>query len=191
MDRPEPLAARARSEGVDFPILAMRGGQNTKPAEQRRREGNPGKRAIPEPTKIGARKAPKMPATPPEEAKRAWRQIVPLLDGAKEVREADLPELEALCTAVARMRQARKALKKHGSLFTTGSTGQLVEHPALKVERDAMKEIARFGERFGLDPMARTRLGSGGERGKDMGDDMAGRIGESPRRLSLVEGGQG
>jgi P27 family predicted phage terminase small subunit len=126
-----------------------------------------------------------MPASLPEPAKAIWRQLVPPLAEANMLRDVDVAALEALCVQVARMRQARKALAAHekrtGSIYTTGSTGQLVEHPALATERNAAAQIMRWTERFGLDPMARTRLGNLGQEGKTLEKDITASIGQSPR----------
>lgn len=151
-------------------------------------------REIPEPARVGEVGAPRMPQGLPEAAKAVWRSLVPELEASGLLRRVDALALEMLCVAAARARQARRELerhvRRHKSVYTTGSMGQLVEHPALGTERAYAREIARWCERFGLDAAARSRLGLAGEAGRRPEDDIAGRIGPSPR-LTAIDGGRG
>jgi phage terminase small subunit len=95
-------------------------GRKPKPVEVKRREGNPGRRPLPEPVLIGGRAAPRMPSHLPQRAKTAWRQIVPRLDEVGMLDRVDGPALEALCVQVAIMRQATAEIAELDSLVTTG-----------------------------------------------------------------------
>jgi P27 family predicted phage terminase small subunit len=134
-------------------------GRKPKPVEVRRREGNPGRRPLPEPVLIGGRAAPRMPSYLPRRAKTAWRQIVPRLDEVGMLDRVDGPALEALCVQVAIMRQATAEIADLDSLVTLGSKGQPVPHPLLPVLASAQNAVRQWTERFGLDPSTRTRLG--------------------------------
>jgi len=61
-------------------------------------------------------------------------------------------------TLYARYIQARKIIAKDG-LLAIGSSGQFVEHPAVKIERNSMKMFLTAAEQYGIGPVARTRLG--------------------------------
>ena len=68
----------------------------------------------------------------PQDAQRAWDLIVPPLE---RLGVLDGPALEAMCLMYARASMAGRLLAEQGPL-TTGSTGQLVAHPAVQIERD-------------------------------------------------------
>lgn len=123
-----------------------------------------------------------------------WKSIVPLLEQAGLLRSCDGFALEALCLTVARLHQARRELQTHlrksRSLYVRGSTHNLVEHPALATERACLKELARWCDRFGLDPASRVRLGAAGELGRSPADEISNTIGQAPR-LQAIEGGRG
>lgn len=167
-------------------------GRKPKPAAQKRREGNPGKRAIAEDAKVGKPGKPAMPAGLPTESQTAWRQICKVLEDSNMLRTADASAIEAFAIAIGRGRIARKELAayrgKHKSIYTTGSTGQLVEHPALGTERQAMKEVRYWTDYFGFNPSARQRLGAGGEKGRDVNKAVADKIGKPPALKALPGG---
>lgn len=81
-------------------------GRKAKPVELKRRQGNPGRRPLPEPVLIGGRAAPRMPAYLPARAKATWRQIVLRLAEVGMLDAVDGPALEALCVNVGLMREA-------------------------------------------------------------------------------------
>lgn len=131
-----------------------------KPVEQRLREGNPGKRPLPEVMLIAGRPALEEFAEPPShlpaDAKELWRDTVAHL---VEVRDrVDRPMLEMLATQYARWRQAERVVASEGH-FTLGSVGQIREHAALKIEREGSSAFLRMAVEFGLTPSGRIRLG--------------------------------
>ncbi len=66
--------------------------------------------------------------------------------------------LRMLATQYARWCQAGRVVAVDGH-FARGAAGQLREHPAVKIEREAHGLFVKTAEQFGLTPMARTRLG--------------------------------
>jgi P27 family predicted phage terminase small subunit len=140
-------------------------GRKPKPPEQRAREGNAGNRPLPAPLELSgkvenARRALEElppPADLPRAALELWNDVVPILGAAGVLNRVDRAALTALCIQWHRAEQARKALKAEG-IFTTGSTGQIVEHPALGIERTAHQLFVRFAEQFGITPVARARI---------------------------------
>jgi P27 family predicted phage terminase small subunit len=98
------------------------------------------------------------PAHLPAEAKEFWAVSVTQLVDAGIADRIDIPVLEQLCTQYARIRQAQRVLAEDGH-FTRGSVGQIREHPALKIEREATSMFLKMAEHYALTPIARTRLG--------------------------------
>lgn len=164
-------------------------GRKPKPVEQRRREGNPGRRPLPETVQVGGRPDPSVFAKPPahleKEAKAFWKDAVQTLADVGVLDQVDGAALEMLATQYARVRQAQAAVKKHG-LFTTGSVGQTREHPALRIEREATAAFMRIAEHFALTPVARTRLGLAELHRRSMAKEMDDSLG--PPRLRVVNG---
>lgn len=152
-------------------------GPMPKPVEQRRREGNPGKRKLPETVLIGGRKAPPMPAYLPKSAKAAWRQVVPPLAKLGMLDAVDGIALEAFVLCVAAMRDAARELDRQG-YTVEGSMGQPVRNPLLDVVMKAQAEVRRWCERFGMDPATRTRLGLADQQRRTLAAEMTAQLGE-------------
>lgn len=137
-------------------------GRKPRPSELRLLEGNPGHRPVPQPVVIAGRPVPGELEEPPEhlpdDAKDFWRVTVPRLVSAGIVDRVDIPALIALATQYDVMVKARRVIAQKG-LFARGSTGQIVEHPAVKIERNAAKAFQSLSEQFGITPVARVRLG--------------------------------
>jgi P27 family predicted phage terminase small subunit len=131
-------------------------GPKPKPIEQRRREGNPSNRKLP--TEVALRETGiAKPADLPAAASKLWDDVVPVLEEARVLNRIDTAALTALCVQWHRAEQARQVLAAEG-LFALGSTGQVTEHPALAVERQAHMMFIRFAEQFGITPVARARI---------------------------------
>lgn len=139
----------------------MRGRKPT-PIEQRIAEGNPHKKPIPEPVLVSGRpdldEMAEPPAHLPDEAKEFWTTSVQRLVEVGIIDRVDAPVLEQLSVQYARIRQAQRVLTQDGH-FVRGSVGQLREHPAIKIEREATGMFLKIAEHYALTPIARTRLG--------------------------------
>jgi P27 family predicted phage terminase small subunit len=137
-------------------------GRKPVPVEVRQLTGNPRKHAIPEPITFGGRPLPGELTEPPdglpELAKEYWRKLVPRLAQVGILDRVDIPALEAMAVAYDRMVKSRRVIDREG-FFARGSQGQLVAHPALKIERDSAQLLLKFNEQFGTTPVARVRLG--------------------------------
>ena len=167
-------------------------GRPPKPTEQKLREGNPGKRKLPEPVKVEGRPLPESLQAPEHlapEAKEAWDRIVPTLEQVGILDGVDMMALEAMVTQWARAKQAGRVVDEFGHA-ALGSTGQLVEHPALGTERAAMSLFLKFAEHYALTPVARTRLGLAEIQRKTMQQEISDKYGQ-PARLRAIDGGQG
>lgn len=126
------------------------------------KEGNPGHRPLPEPLLVAGRpelnELQEPPSHLPADAKAFWRDSVRRLVEVGIIDRVDVAMLEQLAVQYARIRQAQRVLAEDG-LFALGSVGQIVEHPAVKVERDATRLFQSLAQEFALTPVARTRLG--------------------------------
>jgi P27 family predicted phage terminase small subunit len=129
-------------------------GRKPKPAAQRRREGNPGRRPIKE--SFEATGAPEKPVGLGPEAEQEWDRIVPALVQAGIVGRVDAGTLTALCVQWGVAERARKVVAEEG-LVEVGSTGQMVEHAMLKTMNAAYDRYVRIATEFGLTPSARAR----------------------------------
>lgn len=147
--------------------------------EQRRREGNPGKRPLPEPVLAAGRIAPAAPESLPTAARAVWTTIVPTLDRVGLLDGIDALALEGLCVLVARAREAREILDRDGVLLQ--HNGRVSVHPAFRVERDAWQAFLRFAEQYALTPVARTRLGLAELQRRSLADELEAQIGANPR----------
>jgi P27 family predicted phage terminase small subunit len=137
-------------------------GRKPHPVEQRVREGNPQKTPLPEPLLVAGRPALGEIAEPPDhlprDAKEFWWTDVDRLVEVGIIDRVDVPVLEMLATQYARWRQASRVVAVEGH-FTLGSAGQIREHPAVKIEREAHSLFLKTAEHYALTPIARTRLG--------------------------------
>lgn len=161
----------------------MARGRKPKPVEQRRREGNPGKRALPEPVSLSSADDLTPPPEWDKDALECWQTIVPTLREVGVLDGVDRMALEALCLQWSRARKAAKVIEAQG-MFSKGSTGQLVEHPAVATERAAHQQFLRFAEQYALTPVARTRLGLAELQRRSMQDQIEAEMG--PRKLTQV-----
>lgn len=82
---------------------------------------------------------------------------------------------------VANLEAYRDARRRVGNLIALGSTGQLVAHPLLDVERHAANLCLRFGGRFGLTPADRASLGLALIEGHTRSTELSTILGDSPR----------
>lgn len=137
-------------------------GRKPKPTHLKLVTGNPGRRPLngqePQPEK----KRPRAPKHLTDNARKAWRHVVGLLDRMGVLTEADGVAVEALCEAYADVLSARAELKAFGSNYyqTTGKDGGVMHraHPAVAVLQDADRRLKGWLAEFGLTASARTRI---------------------------------
>lgn len=149
-------------------------GPKPKPAAQRRREGNPGKRRIkdpPDPTGL-----PERPAVLTGPAAEEWDRAIPLLVELKVAGKLNTGPLIALCVNWGIAEQAREVFETDG-LVEEGSMGQMTEHPLLSTYRNAIATYIRIATEFGMTASAVMRV----EAAKRGEVDPLASIGPSPR----------
>lgn len=132
-------------------------GRKPRPVEDLRREDNPGKRKLAKPLKLAGAGIIEAPPDLPEDGRELWEEVVGRLYDSGVIDKVDRAALKAMCVQWAMAEQASRVLAKQG-YFTTGSTGQLVEHPAVAIVRNAHSMFLRFAEQYGLTASARARI---------------------------------
>jgi P27 family predicted phage terminase small subunit len=137
-------------------------GRKPKAIETRIKEGNPGRRPLPDPVLIGGRPDledyPEPPEDMPEEGKELWNNEIRRLIEVGAIDSVDWPAIELMCITYAHAKQAQRVIAKVGH-FSFGSRGQPKEHPAMKIFREESAAFYRMAENWGLTPLARARLG--------------------------------
>jgi P27 family predicted phage terminase small subunit len=132
----------------------MRGPQ-PKPTALKRLEGNPGKRKLndAEPVPVGVLKKPSFVT---DEAAEEWDRIVTAMPPGFYT-PADAATLTVYVCAWAMHRNAFLIIEREG-MFSTGSSGQTIAHPAFAIMTSQAAIILKAGDRLGLSPAARSRL---------------------------------
>ena len=120
------------------------------------------------------------PAHLPSAACAVWRELVEPMMGAAVLDRVDSPALEAMTRSVLRWREAELVLDTEG-LFVSSPNGYKIAHPAIAVAQKAQAEYRSWCSRFGLTPSDRVGLGLAVVRGKSLAQDLADKIGASPR----------
>ena len=119
----------------------------------------------------------------PSAARSVWVELVEPMRNAALLDVVDSPALEAMTRSVLRWREAEAVLDVEG-LFVSSPNGYNIAHPAIAVAQKAQAEYRTWCSRFGLTPSDRVGLGLAVVRGKSLAQDLADKIGSSPRRAS-------
>jgi P27 family predicted phage terminase small subunit len=115
----------------------------------------------------------KVPADLDKESKDLWALTKRQLQAQGTWKESDAAVLERYVRALERARIARADLVVPSGkstaikLTTTGSTGQLVQHPSVKTAREAELDAQKYADSLLLTPDARRRAGLEGEEGAE------------------------
>ncbi len=147
-------------------------GRPPTPIAQREREGNPSKRPLPATVELQAVEGLEPPQEIPPAGVKLWQEIVPILSAANLLNLVDRAALTALCIQWARGVEAREFILDEG-YFSLGAAGQIVEHPALGMERKAHAMLLRFCEHYGLTPVARARIAATLDGRRSVEDDLS------------------
>ena len=134
----------------------MRSGPRPKPAKLKALAGNPGKRRLPK-----QEAKPAAGAVAPEwltqHARQEWDRIAAELEPLGLLTKVDVAALAAYCEAVSIFRTATEAIKESG-ITTEAGNGTTIPHPAVQIQRSAMKVVREFAIEFGLSPASRAGL---------------------------------
>jgi P27 family predicted phage terminase small subunit len=108
---------------------------------------------------------PKMPSHLSDEAKKAWRQIVALLEERGTLSRADGMALSIWAETQARWIAAKQELSRHGIVIETAvldSNGAAVmsrkPNPALRTVEQCEKSLRALAREFGCTPQSRERV---------------------------------
>jgi phage terminase small subunit len=106
--------------------------------------------------------------------------------------EAPTSDVAALIAAEERMlrtterlenlRELRRLREHAGGLVALGSTGQIVEHPLVGIQRAAATLFLRFAQEFGATTLARTRISLGKSMGRKIDSDLDRELGTGRKR---------
>jgi P27 family predicted phage terminase small subunit len=150
-------------------------GRKPKPTEQRRLEGNPGRR----PFNVAEPHLPAFAVSIPEAllpmplAVAEWQRLAPMLGTSRQVTEADRSALTALCLEWARYLAALAEVARAGMTILTPN-GYPVPNPHLSIATRALANCTKLWPELGLTPSSRSRVkvaeGTGGAAGDDFSE---------------------
>lgn len=166
------------------------GGHNRLPAAVKRARGTLKKsREAKAPLSLGG-EVP-VNAAPPSwltaGAKAEWRRVLPLLERAKVLTEADRTALGNYCTAFDRMCRAEKQINREGMTLENPTTGAVHAHPLLNVAKEARAQALRYAVEFGLTPASRGKMEAPAAASKEPESDPLKDFLGAPK-LALVNG---
>ena len=144
-----------------------RRGPPPKPTVLKILNGNAGKKPLntrePQPT-IGT---PHCPEWLSEQARRAWKRLVPQLRAMKVLTLVDADALAAYVHTYTRWRDAEDFLTKHGMVYPIrddqGRVKCMQQFPQVAIARNLLLVMRGFQQDFGLSPAARARIVVAGE----------------------------
>lgn len=146
-------------------------GRPVKPAEQKRRLGNPGKRSLPDVATVVP--LPALPAGTPSHLEDAgaklWADVTSR--ATAWLAPSDEPVLSLLCELADRREIFREALEEHGALILRPD-GHMVANPAALMLSDVEKRMVHIASLLGLTPADRTRIGLGEVKAKNAFEEM-------------------
>lgn len=104
----------------------------------------------------GLEDAPTAPSHIPADVVDTWNTIVADLTERQLLTEATLGSVETYVAALSTMRQAQKAITKHGVLVT-GAEGAMKPNPASGLLWRSQAVVARLAAELGLTPASRSK----------------------------------
>ena len=174
----------------------MPGGRKPTPTEVKRRNGNPGKRGLPQATLVGGRRRPPAPPQLSGPMATAWRYMVDDLEAGDVLDHADGGILEAAAVFWGRAREARSELRRQAEQHRRGrrelshllaeTARGYTSNPLIAIERESWGQFRLIADNLGLSPNARARLGmvrraQGTPTGGTMSNELDREIGASPK----------
>jgi P27 family predicted phage terminase small subunit len=121
------------------------------------------------------------------EAAKEWERAVGAMPEGLYT-AADAPVLAVYCVAWVLFRNSLAQVAREG-MTSTGSTGQMISHPALAVVAKQSEVILRASDKLGMSPSARTRLTM--ETEGQGGGKFDGLLGGAPLKLAISNGPKG
>lgn len=144
----------------------MPAGRPPKPIELKRRQGNPGKRALPK-TTVALLPQTGIPPTPTRlgiAGRKFWATVWER--GTWLSPELDTTAVERCCRLVTECQLYEREIARYGLMierYASTPLGEILTHrepnPAVKALREAEKQLQSWLSTLGFDPTARSRLG--------------------------------
>lgn len=132
-------------------------GRKPKPASVKRREGNPGKRALNKKEPQPDRRMPSRPKHLKDTARTEWERIAPVLWKLGVLTELDRTVLAAYCTAYGDYVEACEKVQRGGAV-KRGSEGGEYQNPWVAIKKRSMDQMVKFAGELGLTPSSRGRV---------------------------------
>lgn len=106
--------------------------------------------------------APSCPRWLSPEAKRAWRETVPVLKQMRILTRIDRDALAAYCQTYARWKAAEQFIDQHGEVYPirdeAGKIRYMQPFPQVAIARSYLQVLRSYQQEFGMTPSARTRV---------------------------------
>lgn len=105
---------------------------------------------------------PRCPSWLDDQAKHAWRQLVPQLLAMRVLAAVDRNALARYCVLWSSWKTAEQFLQKHGSVYTLkgedGSVRCVQQFPQVAIAHRLATALSRLEAEFGMTPSARARI---------------------------------
>ena len=105
---------------------------------------------------------PRCPTWLDDEAKLAWKHLVPQLERMGVLTRIDGNALTRYCQLWARWKKAELFVQKHGDVYPlkdeSGRTKCLMPFPQVASANKLAAQLTRLEQEFGMTPSARTRI---------------------------------
>lgn len=105
--------------------------------------------------------APPMPRGLTPRARRAWRELIPLLERMEVVTAVDGPPVRLLADVFAEYAEADAEVRRCGLTYeTTTESGSVMvrTHPAVLIRADAHRRMVALCRDYGLTPASRDKV---------------------------------
>lgn len=129
-------------------------GRRPTPEALKQLAGNPGKRKPREAIKSTGLAS--CPSWLPPIAKTEWKRLASSLELLGLLGSADQGALAGYCTSYANLVRAQKVLNTKG--FTYTHNGLEKKRPEVQIAQDAMREMRKFAQEFGMTPSSRSKV---------------------------------
>lgn len=105
---------------------------------------------------------PTCPAWLDDEAKAAWRQLVPMLHITGLLTQIDRNALARYCQLFARWKKCELFIQKYGNTYPLkddkGAIKCFMQFPEVSIANSLAKQLTRLEQEFGLTPSSRSRI---------------------------------
>jgi P27 family predicted phage terminase small subunit len=105
---------------------------------------------------------PTCPSWIDEDAKAAWRQLIPLLEKMRVLTQIDRNALTRYCQLWSRWKKAEQFIQQHGESYPLkdeqGRIKCLQAFPQVATAHKLAAQLTRLEQEFGMTPSARSRI---------------------------------